>query len=518
VASHRQCPFEWNELVPKLPSLQPARHAVPVGRPDALFQRALLAHREGKLDEAARLLERTLAIDPLHTQAISELAVVQFKSGGQAEGLRQFETLLRIDPENPTGWKNYGIALLQVGGFEEALVCFENTIKLRTVDAETGLLYANTLFYLGRFRDAAAAYEPLINFDLRAAVGLGLALQWCGQYDEALSAFDRVIELQRGLALATYDKAVLLILLGDLPTGLRLHERRWDLLKGEFQPKSTQPLWLGETGVEGKVLYVHREQGLGDTLQFCRYATLAARAGAQVILEVESTLVRLISTLQGVGRVIAENDPVPHHDLRCPIMSLPLAFGTTVKTIPAEIPYLHADPAAAATWRDRLQEIKGKRVGLIWAGSSRIGLGAGIVAADKRRSVALAKLAPVTAVSGCAFFSLQLGPPAEQATYAPACMVLHDYTRELDDFADTAALVENLDLVISVDTSTAHLAGAMGKPVWLLNRFDTCWRWFLDREDSPWYPTMRIFRQPQSGDWDSVIRSVTAALREFAGA
>jgi hypothetical protein len=333
-----------------------------------------------------------------------------------------------------------------------------------------------------------------------------------------LAAFDRVIALGQGLSLATYDKAVLLILLGDLSAGLRLHERRWDLLKGEFQPKSAQPLWLGETSITGKVLYLHREQGLGDTLQFCRYATLAAQAGAQVILEVESTLVRLISTLQGVARVIAEDDPVPDHDLRCPIMSLPLAFGTTIETIPAETPYLRADPSDTETWRDRLQDVKGKKVGLIWAGSSRTGLGAGVMAADRRRSLPLAKLAPVMSVAGCTFFSLQLGPPAEQARHAPGGMVLHDHTAELHDFADTAALVENLDLVISVDTSPAHLAGAMGKPVWLLNRFDTCWRWFLDREDSPWYPTMRIFRQPQPGDWDSVIHALAAALREFAAA
>jgi hypothetical protein len=245
---------------------------------------------------------------------------------------------------------------------------------------------------------------------------------------------------------------------------------------------------------------------------------MAARAGAQVILEVESTLVRLISSLQGVTRVIAEDDPVPDHDLRCPIMSLPLAFGTTIETIPAGVPYLHADPADAAMWRGRLQDIKGKKVGLVWSGASRIGLGAGIVAADRRRSIALDRLAPVSSVPGCTFFSLQLGAAAEQSKQTRPGMALRDHTGELSDFADTAALVENLDLVISVDTSTAHLAGAMGKPVWLLNRFDTCWRWFLEREDSPWYPTMRIFRQKQPGDWDPVIRSVASALREFVSA
>ena len=196
-------------------------------------------------------------------------------------------------------------------------------------------------------------------------------------------------------------------------------------------------------------------------------------------------------------------------------MSLPAAFGTTLDDIPGQTPYLLADPAKVALWRERLVPIQGVRVGLVWAGDARGG-DAELVATDRRRSMALATLAPLLRVSECGFVSLQLGPPAAQARTLPHGMVLHDHTRLIGDFADTAALIETLDLVISVDTSTLHLAGALGKPVWLLNRFDTCWRWLTDRTDSPWYPTLRQFRQKRPGDWDGVIQDVAPALKKFA--
>jgi hypothetical protein len=196
-------------------------------------------------------------------------------------------------------------------------------------------------------------------------------------------------------------------------------------------------------------------------------------------------------------------------------MSLPLAFGTTMETIPANVPYLGADADAAANWRDKLAGVQGRLVGLVWAGGARPGI-AEVITADQRRSVPLAALSPLASIPGCTFVSLQFGPASEQTARPPAGMTLIDHTHDLHNFADTAALIANLDLVISVDTSTAHLAGAMGKPVWLLNRFDTDWRWLLDRDDSPWYPTLRQFRQSRPGDWASVVQSLADALREFA--
>jgi tetratricopeptide (TPR) repeat protein len=501
--------------MPKLPTAQNTEQATLIGRPDVLLRRAMGAEQAGKTDEALRLLRQVLASDPLHMGAMNTLASMLFKHDARDEGLRQYETLVRCYPNYPVGWMNLSTALTQVGDFERALVCVDNAMKLRGHDDKLAFLRADLLYFLGRFAEAVTAYQGEIDVNPHAAVGAGIALIWTGKYDEAFASFDVMINRPDPAPFAIYDKGMLFNLLGDLPSGHRLNEVRWSLPGRSFPEKSSRPVWLGETDLAGKTLYIHPEQGLGDTLQFSRYAALATKAGARVILEAPKPLLRLFSTLKGNPSLIQEGDTIPDHDLQLAAMSLPLAFGTTVESIPAEVPYLNADPLAANLWRDRLRDIQGKKIGLVWAGSARTGLNPPVLAADQRRSIPLAKLAPLAAVSGCAFFSLQLGPPSEQALHPPAGMVLHNFTDELTDFADTAALVENLDLVISVDTSTAHLAGAMGKPVWLLNRFDTCWRWFLDREDSPWYPTMRIFRQPSPGAWDFVIHKVAVALTAF---
>ena len=259
-----------------------------------------------------------------------------------------------------------------------------------------------------------------------------------------------------------------------------------------------------------RVVLVHAEQGLGDTLQFCRYVPLVA-AGSKLVLEVQAPLRRLLSGLPGIAAIVARGDRLPPYDAHAALLSLPLLVGTRLPTIPCEIPYLAADPRDCARWRQRLGGLSGLRVGLVWAGGFRPDQ-PWAAAVDRRRSMALAQMAPLAAIAGVSFLSLQKGEPAGQALSPPAGMVLHDFTAELADFTDTAALIEALDLVISVDTAVAHLAGALGKPVWLLNRFDTCWRWLLDRDDSPWYPSLRQFRQPVAGDWASVMAAVSAAL------
>jgi hypothetical protein len=225
--------------------------------------------------------------------------------------------------------------------------------------------------------------------------------------------------------------------------------------------------------------------------------------------------VRLLAQLPGVATIIARGNPLPRFDLQCPLMSLPRALGTTLETIPAAIPYLDPEPLLAARWRERIAALPGLRVGLVWAGSPRT-RHPRLALVDRRRSLRLAAMAPFAAVPGVSFVSLQKGPPAAQAGDPPPGLTLQDFTRELEDFADTAALIDCLDLVISVDTSVAHLAGAMGKPVWLLNRFDSCWRWLADRDDSPWYPQLRQFRQPTAGDWESAIGRAAEALRRLA--
>jgi hypothetical protein len=344
---------------------------------------------------------------------------------------------------------------------------------------------------------------------------LGIALFAQGRLSKAEASYREALGRRPDFADAHNNLGIVLLAAGRFEEGWEEHEWRWKArhMAGGARGFSA-PLWSGEVLGEGGVLLLHAEQGLGDTLQFCRYAPLAA-ARARVVLEVQAPLARLLSSLPGVSQVIARGEALPAFDAQAPLLSLPRAFGTTIETVPARVPYLAADPDQAAAWGRRLAALPGLKVGLCWAGEPRAGFPE-LAAIDARRSISLAALAPLAKVAGVSFVSLQKGAPAAQAADPPPPMALFDYTAELADFADTAALVENLDLVISVDTSVAHLAGAMARPVWLLNRFDTCWRWLLDRQDSPWYPTLRLFRQTTPGDWTSVIADLRQALHTLA--
>jgi hypothetical protein len=308
--------------------------------------------------------------------------------------------------------------------------------------------------------------------------------------------------LRVGLGLA-------LLMAGQLEEGWKEFEWRWQT---EFLirrgPHFSVPSWNGEA-IGDRAILLFADQGLGDALQFCRYVPQIAACAGRTILAVQPALMRLLSRLPGVSEVIDQGGR-PSVDLWCALMSLPYAVGATLETIPATTPYLTADPADVAHWRARLAGLAGLRVGLCWAGGQ---FNLGQIQRDRRRSMTLDRLAPLAEISGVQFISLQKGSPAAEAARPPQGMKLHDFTEDLHDFTDTAALIDSLDLVISVDTAVAHLAGALGKPVWLLNRFDTDWRWLQNRDDSPWYPTLRQFRQPTPGDWPSVIGRAQDALR-----
>ena len=504
--------------MPKLPIVLNTPPRDVAVRVDVLIERARRTDREGRVEEAIRLYRRILEMDPLNVQLMTYLGIALAGTGKYGQAIVQFDNALRIDPDQPVAWLNRAIALEKTGRLAEALACHDRIVALRP-DWEAGHLgRAGALHAMGRFEEALAAYaplEPLMERMAEVPANRGGVWHAMGHVEDAMRDYGRALALQPAHPWALLNKATLLLLTGNFQDGFALYESRHTIPEmKQSAPSFTQPLWLGETNIAGKTILLYEEQGIGNTIQFCRYAALAAEAGARVVMEAQKPLVELMTTLTGVSQIVAEGDPLPAFDLRCPTMSLPLAFGTTLETIPGKVPYLHADPARAAVWRERLSGLTGRRIGLVWAGGSRLGH-MGAVATDQRRSVPLATLAPLAQVNNCVFVSIQLGRPAAQAAMPPAGMILHDYTAELNSFADTAALIENLDLVISVDTSTAHLAAAMGKPVWLLNRFDTCWRWLLDRDDSPWYPTLRQFRQPRPGDWASVAARVAEALRGF---
>lgn len=271
--------------------------------------------------------------------------------------------------------------------------------------------------------------------------------------------------------------------------------------------------WRGED-ITGRTILLYAEQGLGDTLQFVRYVPMVAARGCHVLLEVQPALVRLLHTIPGVTQIVARGDTLPPFDVHCPLLSLPRAFSTRLETIPAAIPYLHADPAATAGWLAKLLNKGGLRVGLVWSGSPHND-DAGAHKLDRRRSIPLAEFAPLSDLPGVVLVSLQQHDPEHTGT-RPLVLPLIDPMADVVDFADTAALTVNLDLVIAVDTSVAHLAGGLGKPVWMLSRYDGCWRWLHGRDDSPWYPNMRIYRQTRPRDWSAVIARIHHDLGALA--
>jgi len=302
-------------------------------------------------------------------------------------------------------------------------------------------------------------------------------------------------------------------LIGDFARGWRKHEWRWETDLKVAKRDFVEPLWLGAENLVGKTILLHAEQGYGDTLQFCRYVPMVADLGARVVLEVPKELHELMHSLPCTVQLVSHGHPLPAFDLHCPLLSLPLAFETRLETIPARIPYLSAPENKRSLWRDRLGQHDRLRVGLVWAGHPRkhqLANNRG----DRHRSISFDQLTPILHVPGCEFYSLQKGDDAvAQLRNSALRGRVIDCTDDLQDFADTAALIENLDLVIAVDTAVAHLVGALGKPCWLLNRYDTCWRWLLDRDDSPWYPTARLFRQDATRTWDDAIARIQVALR-----
>jgi hypothetical protein len=438
------------------------------------------------------------------------------KRGRHEEALACYDRALAIRRDIPQLLSNRGNALGNLSHFDEAETSLREALRLKPDFANAHRNLGRVLVDLGRWEEAAASVRTALRLqpDLPDALcDLGDILYRLGRSAEAQRSYRAALCLRPEHPELHMSLGVTLLLAGQFEEGWK--ELEWRLqTKGMVRELSrfSVPSWNGEA-IGDRVILLHAEYGLGDTLQFCRYVPQIA-AGAKTVLEVQPPLVRLLSRLPGLVEIVARGDRLPSFDLHCPLMSLPRAVGTTLDTIPATTPYLEADPVDVAHWRERLASLAGLRVGLCWAGGRTSNPGQ--ILLDARRSIALDTLAPLGDISGVHFISLQKGPPAAEAACPARGMELHDFTGDLHDFADTAALIDGLDLVISVDTAVAHLAGALGKPVWLLNRFDTCFRWLQNRDDSPWYPLLRQFRQPAPGDWHSVISRARGALQRLA--
>ncbi|HTJ92542.1 MAG TPA: tetratricopeptide repeat-containing glycosyltransferase family protein [Pararobbsia sp.] len=503
--------IEWLSRASAIDARQPVIHS----------NLAFALNALGRHDEALARADKAIALARDLADAHNNRGNALAGLNRAADAVTSFDRAIALQPSMPEAWNNRGCALRDLGLAEEAVQSCERAIALRSEYADAWSNRANALSDLNRPDDAKTSYERALAIQPEFADGwsnLGLTLVDLGEHDSALRCYERALAINPAHASAHWHQALCLLETGQFDPGWQAYEWRWQRASLRHARRSfAQPLWLGETPIEGKTLLLHAEQGLGDTLQFCRYAARVAQLGAKVVLMVPAPLVRLLANLDGVDVLVEEGQPLPEFDVHCPLLSLPLALGTTLATIPADVPYLCADANRAPAWRERVASVAGgrMRVGIVWAGGNRPHVPE-LRKNDARRSMSLDRLRPVLAVNGVQFFSLQKGPAAAQldAWREDARMGdrIVDFTQAIDDFADTADLIDALDLVISVDTSTAHLAGAMGKPVWILNRFDTCWRWLLERDDSPWYPSARLFRQPALGDWQSVIDRVREAL------
>ena len=364
------------------------------------------------------------------------------------------------------------------------------------------------LHELKRLDEALVSYDKALAINPKYADAYnnrGSALKELKRTDEALASYDKALAINPEYADAYFNKSVLLLLMGQYLEGWELYEWRLKKDKDDY-PAFPKLAWRGQQDIQRKRLLIHAEQGLGDVIQFCRYVDQIKLLGAEVILEVPESLVSFVSTLTCPMTVVAKGTPLPEFDAYCPIMSLPYVFKTTLETIPSVTPYLSSDARKVHKWKARLQDEHRLKVGLVWSGSEHH-------RDDMSRSIRLEDLLPLTDLPA-EWHSLQKDVRKHDAEKLRQHPEIHQHQSELNDFSDTAALVHCLDLVISVDTSVAHVAGALGKPVWILLPFLPDFRWLLDRGDSPWYPSARLLRQPKIGDWRSVVEMLRRALEE----
>jgi tetratricopeptide (TPR) repeat protein len=475
----------------------------------------------GKISEAITRYEHALQLKPDYIEAMINLGMA-FSYAGKGDQGNQwlhaaqgwFEKALASNPNNPAALNNMGNILRQQGKTDEALAAFRKALDLRPDYVEASINLSTVLRDLGRLEEALASCELALKHkpdSAGARINLGATLQDMSRHAEAVDMFTQSLELRPSSVDAKWNKALSLLALGRYAEGWALHEIGIGILHMRGENPSPERRWQGED-ITGKNLLLWCEQGFGDTLQFIRYAELCKQRGARIILSCPPALRPLLKNCPFIDE-LPDSITEKSFDVHAPLMSLPYIFGTLVETIPAKIPYLFVSDATRNRWEDKVPQTPGLKVGLVWAGNPRENqINAHM--ADRRRSVTLDALQPLLAVPGVQFYNLQMGAAAAQMDALGARDRFIDLMGDVKNFEDTGAIVEKLDLVISVDTSVVHLAGGMGKPIWVLSRYDACWRWLQNHADSPWYPTARIFGQEKPGDWSGVIERVTAALKE----
>lgn len=456
--------------------------------PQEYFDSAMILVGQGRINEAGAYFEKALLLKPDYHEAWGNRANVLHHVGNHFDAILNYNQAIQIAPKRPEYWNNRGATWLDMRCLDKAGEDYRKAIELAPDMAEAHSNLGNLCKLRGKIPEAKQHYK------------------------DAIKANPSYID-------AKLNKSIMDLESGDLIEGFTDYEVRWK--SGQLPPRGfPYPSWEGED-LNGKRLILYSEQGLGDAVQFVRYATEIKRLypNATVAVEVRQTLVKLCQTVPGVDEVITYGEDPKKADYVCAMLSAPRVLKTTMETIPAPYSYMTPSPYRVEVWKHRIKEDLGKfggvkLVGICWSGQSRP-MQPVANSVDQRRSTNLAQWAPL-AIPGVLFVNLQMGAGAAQIKSPPVGMTIADYSEQFDDFADTAALIQNLDLVISVDTSVVHVAAAIGKPVWMLSRFDGCWRWHGDRSDSPWYPTLRQFRQPAYGDWDALFKQVAEELKQWA--
>jgi tetratricopeptide (TPR) repeat protein len=451
----------------KTPTVQPQDD---VGQ---LYRQGLTFQLQGQLEQAHQLYQRVLKKQPAHFDALHSSGVLAAQNKDPYLALELFKKAIELNPNAATAHLNQGLALKMLGRLEEAIASFDRAIFIKPDYAE-------------------------------AHCTRGLVLHLLNRLQEAVESYDKAVAARPDYANSYLNKSLAALVAGDFRTGWELYEWRWKNEELRLEKRGfSQPLWLGAERVAGKTMLLHAEQGLGDTIQFCRYAKLVKSLGARVILEAPKSLLGLLDGLEGVDELIQKGKNLPAFDYHCPLLSLPLAFKTEVDSIPGRKPYLSVLPEKYSVWTERLGAKRKARVGLVWSGSVKN-------KNDYSRSLTLKQLLQHLP-DCCDYVSLQKEVRAvDQQVLAGSG--IGDYAEDLKDFTDTAALCGLMDLVISVDTSVAHLAAALGKTTWILLPYIPDWRWLLDREDSPWYESVKLYRQVANGDWQRPLEGICRDL------
>jgi tetratricopeptide (TPR) repeat protein len=461
---------------------------------------------QGRIEEAVASYCEAVRLQSDYAEAHSNLGVTLLQHGRLTEAVPSLREALRLKPDNAEAQSNLGVALLQQRELTEAVAHFQGAVRLRGDIAQFHSNLGMALSEQGKLVEAEACYRQALRLkpDFAGAFSdLGAVLVDQLKLTEAVACYQQALRLNPSYAEVHMNLAYALLLQGDFDRGWAEFEWRWKC-RDSPPPSFREPLWNGSRR-PGQRILLFAEQGLGDTLHFIRYAPLVQQVGAFLIVQSPRPLFRLLTTCAGIDQLVLEDTDPPPHDIQASLVSLPRIFQTRLATVPAQIPYLSADPELCLRWQERLSGVRGFRVGIAWQGNPNH-------IHDRHRSVSLLAFEPLAGVPGVRLVSLQKSPGREQLFGQAERLGVLDLADQLGDFADTAALMSNLDLVITVDSAVAHAAGALGIPVWVALSRVPDWRWLIDREDSPWYPSMRLFRQTTRGHWADVFERLTEAL------